>query len=120
MQEKSLLAIHEFTRAVTQLVVNKDGIEGTPTPDIEAVLLALPPVWVVIEENPDWPQIMPLRRAVTATEALLTTLTVIEEEHNQAIVIEWALAWGGWLQSRLDAAKRYIDDQQPPPDVSNN
>ena len=82
MQEKSLFAIHEFTRAVTQLVVDKDGIEGTPTPDIEAVLLALPPVWVVIEENPDWPQIMPLRRAVTATEALLTTLTVIEEEHE--------------------------------------
>jgi hypothetical protein len=40
MQEESTGPIHEFTQAVTRLVVDKDGIEATPTPDIEATLLA--------------------------------------------------------------------------------
>lgn len=109
-QEKSIRAVSEFTRAVTRLVVDKDGVEGTPTPDIEAALLALPPVYEAIQENPEWPQIVPLRRAVAATGALLTTANVVHEEHNQAIVVEWALAWGEWLQSRLDVAARYIND----------
>jgi len=104
MNDAAIDAIQNFTQAVTRLVVDKDGIEGTPTPDIEAVLLTLPAVRQAIEENPDYPQIAPLRRAVAATEVLLTTLTVIEENNNQAIVIEWALAWREWIQARLDAA----------------
>jgi hypothetical protein len=108
MEAAHIQAIDNFIQAVTALVIDKDGIEATPTHAIEAVALSLPPVWDAIAANPDWPQIMPLRRAVAATGALLTTVNVMHEHEqqtqatNQAIVVEFALAWGEWLQSRLD------------------
>jgi hypothetical protein len=116
METIHITAIHDFDQAVTELVVRRDGIEATPTYAVEAALRSLPPVWEAIEANPDWPQIMPLRHAVAAAGALLTTLNVVHEDDqqtrvtNQAIVVEFLLAWGEWLQSRLDAAKKFIDN----------
>lgn len=116
MNEPSIqAAVHNFNEAVTRLVVDKDGVEGTPTPDIQAVLLSLPAVRLAIEEHPQWPLIGPLRRVVAATEVLLTTLTVVSEEINRAIVIEWTLAWGEWMAARraLGRALTDRDDQTP-------
>jgi hypothetical protein len=110
MQQEHIFAIDDFTKATSRLVIDANGIEGSPTADVEAALLTLPPVQEAIAANADWGQIVPLRRAVAATSGLLSTLTVVSDS-NQAVVIEWALAWGEWLTSRLDAAKRYINDQ---------
>ena len=113
MNEQDIIAIDNFTRAVTALKIDRDGVEGSETSAIEAALLSLPPVWQAITNNPEWHQVEALRGAANAAGALLTTLNVISD-NNPAIVAEFAFAWGDWLQSRLNAANGYINDQQSP------
>ena len=111
METTHIEAIDNFNRAVTALVLDKDGIEATPTEAVEAVLVSLPAAAQAVADNPDWHQADAAKRAINATGALMTTLTVVSDQ-NPAIVADFAFAWGQWLQSRLNAAKSFINESQ--------
>jgi hypothetical protein len=119
METAQIIAIDNFIQAVTALKIDKDGIEGSSTEAIEAVLLSLRDAAQTVADNPDWEQAVALKRAINATAALTTTLNVISDQ-NTEFVTEWALAWGAWIESRQAAAARYINETRRRGDPSNN